>query len=164
MVGLFFRSFFLHSISTPYSQHTHGIVSHHICAYIYLIRTVFGCLGSFRCPIEALKCYLVKRDRLFENRGPLFLNSLGNVPTRAWFLKRFYAFFASNKSGHSMRAGGASAMAQAGLPMEIIQDTGRWSSEAFKTYVRDHPVLRLRARAENPLSRYWHTGAYVTFS
>lgn len=63
-----------------------------------------------------------------------------------------------------MRAGGASAMAQAGLEMEIIQDTGRWSSEAFKSYVRDHPMLRIRARMDNPLSRYGHTGAYVNFS
>lgn len=55
-------------------------------------------------------------------------------------------------------------MAQAGLEMEIIQDTGRWSSEAFKSYVRDHPMLRIRARMDNPLSRYGHTGAYVNFS
>lgn len=55
-------------------------------------------------------------------------------------------------------------MAQAGLPLEFIQDAGRWSSEAFKSYVRDHPVLRLRARTDHPIATYWHAGAFVNFS
>lgn len=129
------------------------------------LSTYHGGGGSqFSCPMDALRAYLGTRDRWFGNRSPLFLDSNGRVPTRAWFLGRFHAFFGFNKSGHSMRSGGASAMAQAGIPLEIIQDTGRWSSEAFKTYVRDHPVLRLRARVEHPIARYWHIGAFVNFS
>lgn len=55
-------------------------------------------------------------------------------------------------------------MAQAGLPLEHIQDAGRWSSEAFKTYVRDHPVLRMRAQLNHPMALYWHAGAFVEFN
>lgn len=116
------------------------------------------------CPIGALGAYLNTRDRWFGDRSPLFLDSHGKVLTRSWFLKRFHAFFGHNKLGHSMRSGGASAMAQAGLPLEFIQGAGRWSSEAFKSYVRDHPVLRLRARADHPIATYWHAGAFVNFS
>lgn len=59
--------------------------------------------------------------------------------------------------------GGASALAQAGLPQDHIQDVGRWSSEAFKTYIRDHPVLRLPLQRRFPLSIGGHLGAEVSF-
>lgn len=55
-------------------------------------------------------------------------------------------------------------MAQAGILLEIIQDTGRGSTKAFKSYICDHPVLRLRAWLDHPLARYWHAGAFVNFS
>lgn len=114
--------------------------------------------------MQALRAYLNTRDIRFEGKWQLFIDSKGQVPTRSWFLKRFHLFFGKNKSGHSMRSGGASAMAQAGIPLENIQDTGRWSSEAFKSYVRDHPILRLKARLDNPIAQYWHTGAFVNFT
>ena len=44
--------------------------------------------------------------------------------------------------GHSARAGGATYYAGLGLSSEIIQALGRWSSEAFKIYIRDNPTVR----------------------
>ncbi len=40
-----------------------------------------------------------------------------------------------------MRAGGATALAEAGVSLALIQAIGRWSSDAFKIYIRHHPVL-----------------------
>lgn len=116
------------------------------------------------CPVTALLNYLRTRDEYFISSPHLFISSNGWVPTRSWFLKRFHKFFGSNKSGHSMRSGGASAMAQAGLPQEHIQDVGRWSSEAFKTYIRDHPIMRLPLQRRFPFTMNGHLGAGVSFN
>lgn len=115
------------------------------------------------CPVSALLTYLSARDKLFISSPFLFITSNGSQPTRSWFLKRFHQIFDKSKSGHSMRSGGASALAQAGLPHEHIQDVGRWSSEAFKTYIRDHPILRLPLQRRFPLSVGGHLGAEVSF-
>ena len=40
-----------------------------------------------------------------------------------------------------MHAGGATALAEAGIAPDIIQAIGRWSPEAFKIYIHQHPVL-----------------------
>lgn len=42
----------------------------------------------------------------------------------------------ANYSGHSFRRGGATTMARAGVPPEIIQVQGRWRSDAYKLYVQ----------------------------
>lgn len=39
-------------------------------------------------------------------------------------------------SSHSLRIGGVSALAAAGVPDYVIRDMGRWKSLAFLTYVR----------------------------
>lgn len=122
-----------------------------------------GCTIHGACPITALTRYLLRRDARFSHDRPLFLTQTGEHPTRSWFLDRFRRFFDTNKSGHSMRSGGATAFAQAGLPLDHIQDLGRWSSEAFKVYVRDHPVMRLATTRAHPLSVDGHIGAQVVF-
>ncbi|KAF8803885.1 hypothetical protein BYT27DRAFT_7195225 [Phlegmacium glaucopus] len=40
-----------------------------------------------------------------------------------------------------MRAGGATSLAEHGVPPSIIQPMGRWSSDAFVIYIRKNPVL-----------------------
>jgi hypothetical protein len=40
--------------------------------------------------------------------------------------------------GHSFRIGGATILAAAGYPDHVIKLAGRWSSDAFLTYVRRH--------------------------
>lgn len=55
------------------------------------------------------------------------------------FLKgfaRFHGFDPSRVSSHSLRVGGASALAAAGLPEYLIKEMGSWRSNAFLTYLR----------------------------
>ena len=40
-----------------------------------------------------------------------------------------------------MRAGGATALAEAGVAPNLIQTAGRWTSETFMRYVRKNPFL-----------------------
>jgi hypothetical protein len=40
-----------------------------------------------------------------------------------------------------LRAGGATSLAEAGVPPATIQAMGRWSSHAFQIYIRKNPVV-----------------------
>ena len=42
---------------------------------------------------------------------------------------------------NSMRSGGATSLAEAGADLATIQAVGRWSSDAFRIYIRKNPVL-----------------------
>ena len=85
--------------------------------------------------------FLAMRDHLFPLRPELWLTESGTIPTRTWFLKKFHRHFTGNVGGHSLRAGGATALAEAGIPPHMIQAIGRWSSEAFQIYIRQHPIV-----------------------
>ena len=50
-------------------------------------------------------------------------------------------FFQSDVAGQSMRAGGATSLAENGIPPNIIQAIGRWASLAFQIYIRKNLVL-----------------------
>jgi hypothetical protein len=54
-------------------------------------------------------------------------------------------------SSHSLRIGGASALAAAGVPDYLIMDMGRWRSLTFLTYVRRSTQMFDTAR--NALAR-----------
>ena len=92
-------------------------------------------------PLRPFLMYLASRDRCHPLRPELWLTSNGNIPTRSWFMHRLHQHFPADIGGQSMRAGGATALAEAGVSPELIQAIGRWSSEAFKIYIRHHPVL-----------------------
>ena len=49
---------------------------------------------------------------------------------------RLYGYNPDKFSSHSLRIGGASALAAAGAPSWVIQLTGRWNSLAFLQYFR----------------------------
>jgi hypothetical protein len=85
--------------------------------------------------------YLVSRDLLFPFNPELWLRSNGQIPTRSWFVHRLHHHFANDVGGHSLRSGGATALAEAGVAPHIIQAIGRWASNAFQIYIRQHPVL-----------------------
>ena len=85
--------------------------------------------------------YLESRDRLFPLHPELWLTSRGAVPTRYWFISRLRKFFPKEVAGQSMRSGGATSLAEAGADLATIQAVGRWSSEAFRIYIRKNPVL-----------------------
>jgi hypothetical protein len=93
-------------------------------------------------PLSTFAQYLISRDHDFPHLPELWLTAKGTVPTRSWFLKRLHAVFPNdNISGHSLRSGGATALALAGTPLPRIQSIGRWSSEAFLIYIRQNPIL-----------------------
>lgn len=85
--------------------------------------------------------YLRLRDAAFPHHIPLFLRSNGEVPVRSWFITRLKTFFPDNVAGHSLRSGGATALAISGIPDSRIQALGRWTSDAFQMYIRKHPAL-----------------------
>lgn len=94
--------------------------------------------------------YLHSRDRLLPFSSPLWLRHDGSVPTRCFFISRLRLFFDHNIAGQSMRAGGATSLAEHGAPLSLIQAIGRWSSESFRIYIRKNPTLinaLLHARA-----------------
>ena len=74
--------------------------------------------------------YLRSRDSLFPQFPQFWLCSGSCVPSRSWFFSRF-----------SMRAGGATSLAAAGVPPSQIQAIGRWRSDTFECYIRRHPTL-----------------------
>ena len=85
--------------------------------------------------------YLQSRDHLFPFSSPLWLRHDGTIPTRSFFMDRLHQFFSSNIGGQSMRAGGATTLAANGTAPSLIQAIGRWSSDAFRIYIRKNPVL-----------------------
>jgi hypothetical protein len=94
-------------------------------------------------PLSPFQRYLSSRDSTFPYHPELWLRRNGSIPTRSWFLSRFRKFFPDKRfSGHSLRAGGATDLANNGVPHYLIQSIGRWSSDAFKIYLRNHPVLQ----------------------
>jgi hypothetical protein len=85
--------------------------------------------------------YLSLRDSIFRARPELWLLSNGTIPTRRWFINRLRLFFPNSIAGQSMRAGGATALAEAGSPPPLIQAAGRWSTDTFNRYVQKSPFL-----------------------
>jgi hypothetical protein len=85
--------------------------------------------------------YVASRDRVFPLHPQLWLRSSGTVPTRSWFLRRLRSFCPPDIAGQSMRAGGATALAEAGAPGELIRGAGRWSSDAFERYIRKNVIV-----------------------
>ncbi|KAL7278643.1 hypothetical protein ACG7TL_007644 [Trametes sanguinea] len=92
-------------------------------------------------PLPIFASYLRARDARFPFNPELWLRETGAIPTRAWFMTRLRSIFPKNIAGHSMRAGGATSLAAAGVPPATIQAMGRWSSDAWVGYIRKHPAL-----------------------
>ena len=93
-------------------------------------------------PVSLLHEYVTLRDQLHGARAALFIREDGSIPTRAWWDKKFFALLDKSFGGHSARAGGATYYASLGLSESIIQAIGRWSSHAWKIYIRDNPTIR----------------------
>src|ERR1700737_3354354 len=65
-------------------------------------------------PKPIMANYIRSRDVLFPLHPQLWLCANGFSPTCSWFLCRLQQYCLPNIAGHSMRAGGATALAQAG--------------------------------------------------
>jgi len=92
-------------------------------------------------PHNIFTTYISSRDTLHPFKPELWLRTSGTVPTRSWFIRKLRRFFPSDIAGQSMRAGGATSLAEAGVPPHIIQATGRWASNTFHIYIRKNPIL-----------------------
>ena len=113
--------------------------------------------------------YLQSHDKLFPFHPQLWLHANGTVPTHGWFICCLQQHFLSDVSGHSMRAGGATALAQASIPPHIIQAIGHWASNMFQIYICHHPVLLTALLFSSPPLSHWltcfyHTPLYSFFS
>lgn len=94
-------------------------------------------------PVSLLKEYLCLRDRLHGAKAALFLRENGSHPSRSWFDLKFFAILDRRFGGHSARTGCATFLASLGVSESVIQAIGRWSSEAWKTYIRENPAIRV---------------------
>ena len=113
------------------------------------------------CPVLLMREYL--RCHPFGS-GPLFTWSRGCYLVRADIVTCLRRCFpgAHNINTHSFRIGGASAAASAGIPDSQIQILGRWSSDAYRRYLRlsDSSVrdLSMALASEHRNSRVWDSG------
>ena len=108
------------------------------------------------CPI--MEHYIRSRDNLFPFHPQLWIKANGTVPLRSWFIAHLRRYFGTTIAGQSMRAGGATAMAEAGAVPELIKGAGRWGSTAFERYIRKNPVV-LHALILSRSSHYDSTAA-----
>lgn len=115
-----------------------------------------SCLMGFN-PVLALKRYLLLRDATHGDHLALFIRKNGSIPTRSWFVKRLQAILGKDYAGHSLRAGGATLMAENGFSAVEIMKAGRWRGEVFIIYIRKYPSL------ENALRRrgLWNGKAFL---
>ena len=93
--------------------------------------------------VSLLRTYVQLRDHLHGAKAALFLREHGTHPTRSWFELKFFAVLDRRFGGHSPRTGYATFLASLGIPESIIQAVGRWSSEAWKIYIRENPAVRV---------------------
>ena len=93
------------------------------------------------CPVQALKTYV---DMAGHSEGPLFCFPCGSPVPYTFFCSNLKLALAFNNldpklyKGHSFRIGAATSAAARGVPLSVIQNMGRWKSDAFKNYIRMH--------------------------
>ena len=93
-----------------------------------------GMQGHSLCPVRALGLYIAIRG---QHPGPLYQFQNGMYLTRARILDVITCSLPDVPfvNTHSFRRGGASALAAAGCPQEVIQILGRWKSMAYIEYL-----------------------------
>ncbi|CAM4454228.1 unnamed protein product [Leuciscus chuanchicus] len=107
---------------------------------IYIFR-----LHSFLSPYEPLSEYVSSRYANHSSpQEPLFLTENRKMATRFWFSKHFQSILRTSGispehySIHSFRIGAATTTASMGISDETIRVLGRWSSEAYRLYIRNN--------------------------
>ena len=91
------------------------------------------------CPVKALQSYAQVRPK---SASTFFAKQDGRPVIRSFVASAIskltlFAGLDKNKfSTHSLRAGRASDLAEAGVADSVIRSAGRWRSDAFKCYLR----------------------------
>lgn len=98
--------------------------------------------GSVTCPVRILDMWLSVRGS-YRQSDPLFISERGGRVTRnliTQLLRQAAGFrgWVGKFSSHSLRIGGASEAAIAGIPYSTIQLLGDWSSSAIDRYFRSN--------------------------
>lgn len=95
--------------------------------------------GDIACPYKILTKFLMMRPK---HKGPLFCHFCGSPVTRYQFTsvleKAISALKLDTKAykSHSFRIGASTELAVRGFPPSVIQSSGRWASNCYKTYIR----------------------------
>ena len=106
----------------------------------YLVH--IGCSGKQVCAVCAMSSYLASKYHKFGDSGPLYKFINGTVLTKPLFVTMTRTYLAmigvnpAKYTGHSYRVGGATTAAEAGLNEWEIKLMGRWSSNAYQTYIK----------------------------
>ena len=130
-----------HSVSVLPEQYSFFLPSHKGDRFFEGNTIIIQKLNTPTDPYNPFLAYLRSRDTKFPIHPELWLTSRGTVPTRYWFMSRLRRFFPREIAGQSMRSGGATSLAEAGASLATIQAVGRWSSDAFRIYIRKNPIL-----------------------
>ena len=130
-----------HSVSILPEQYSFFLPSHKGDRFFEGNTIIIQKLNTATDPYNPFLAYLRSRDTKFPIHPELWLTSRGTVPTRYWFMSRLRRFFPREIAGQSMRSGGATSLAEAGASLATIQAVGRWSSDAFRIYIRKNPIL-----------------------
>lgn len=109
---------------------------------------LFPIPNSVFCPVRAIKKYKRSLEKLFPTSPdlPFFRQISGAALSHGnfnCFLRKTLirdVDYTGCLSAHSFRAGRAAAMAEAGFSVEIIKSLGRWSSDAYRHYVKNRRV------------------------
>ena len=103
-----------------------------------------GCviyIGKARPPLCAVQAVLAYLNLRGDASGPLFLLKSGQPLSRARLTSWLRDILdqeniSGNYASHSFRIGAATVAARNGVPDHLIQTLGRWSSNAYKGYIR----------------------------
>ena len=104
-------------------------------------KILIGCSGSRFCPVQLMEDYCAACHHL-QPHDPLFHYSNRSYLTSSRITEvlreciRAVGKDPSSYSSHSLRIGGATAAAAAGVKPSLIQEMGRWRSRCFTRYTR----------------------------
>jgi hypothetical protein len=114
------------------------------------VTTVVYATGTHGCPVAAMDRWL-RASAGRPRSGPLFVRADGRHVTRDHVnrtikqLASLAGFAPERYSTHSMRAGGATSLSILGYPAAVIQQMGRWTSDAYLVYIRVTDATRREA-------------------
>ena len=122
---------------------------------------------SFFCAVDAYKKFSRDVGLPGPNQPLLQLDGQGLTSERLNLdLKTLLAGVMDDISTHSFRSGYVSSIARAGASDEIIQIAGRWSSEAYRLYMKTNRINRLRDQQLlvsqlSSLAKTWSPGSIM---
>ncbi|EJD33089.1 hypothetical protein AURDEDRAFT_37369, partial [Auricularia subglabra TFB-10046 SS5] len=112
-----------HTASVTADQYEFLLPGHKADRFFEGSRIVVQKLQGPEDPHAPFQRYIAARDACFRYRPELWLRVDGTAPTYSWFRKRLAAFFSDDDfiGGQSLRAGGATRLAELGASDDRIQ-------------------------------------------